>query len=571
MTNPDWASAYCLASIDGVTPPTERLIFPRGDFKTTKGTFVFDDEAAKLVMADWLEWTGGLPDKGAADYEHDQSKDYIPGQDKLDSASFDLEVIQGALWATNIKWTARAAAMIANREKRFTSPWWLYERGSKRIIRFINFGLVSLPATLGQKELMAASKAPNSAMVQIPADAFAGYFETSQAMPERPVASAQAGTNPDPAESTPPKSTPAAETASSSPSEPPPVIETAAAPEAPIQEKAAQMSQSYKDPNFQATRHGYALRYMASMAMDEMMTAIHLHSEVPMLSAAMNLSAVCTSQAELVMHCAGAMAECVTAADADMDDDTEVDASLAALIEKLPAELKTKINSAVASCKAAKIGGLVQKAHKEALAAAGAERFGKGAFSSIAEITASKPILAAVATITGEKDSARASAALAALQQDIPELRKRAEEATAAAAKATEAKEAAEKTADSVKYESLMTANKAKMPGKTDEEWVRANIKTADALDAYFKSKKTVSTLATNYEQSATTSNAQAAATAAAQDPVLAAQAAKDREALIESVELDAQELAGWVTTGGGDDRLKNLKEKKARKLGLIV
>lgn len=328
---------------------------------------------------------------------------------------------------------------------------------------------------------------------------------------------------------------------------------------------------AYKDPNFVATRHGYALRYMASMAMDEMMCAIHLHSEVPMLAGAMNLSSVCASQAELVMHCAGAMAECMTDADADMDDDTEVDASLASVIVKLPAEVKTKVEAAFAACKAAKIGGLVQKAHKAALAAAGTERFGKLAQTALAGLASTKPLLSAVANITGEQDPTRAAAALAAMQQDIPALRERVEAAEKATVTATAAKEAAEKAADSVKYEQTLKDNKAKMPSASEEAWVRANIKTADAADAYFKAKKTPSALATTHEQPAVASNAQAAAATASADPKLAEQAAKDRDALIASVELDAKELAGWATTGGGELRLQNLKEIKARKLGLIA
>ncbi|HNB04346.1 MAG TPA: phage protease [Thauera aminoaromatica] len=564
VSNPDWASAYCLASLgDTTTPPRERLIFPKGDFKTTKGTFVFDDEAARMVMEDWNEWTGGLPDKGAADYEHDQSKDYLPGQDKLDSASFDLEVVKGALWATNIKWTPLATKIIANREKRFTSPWWLYERSSKRIIRFINFGLVSLPATLGQKELMAASNAPTSASVQVPGDAFAGYYESSHGTPDRTVQTAVASQDPPPPAPAEPL---AAVAASTSSSEPPPVPALAAAPEVTTQEKAATMA--YKDPNFVATRHGYALRYMASMAMDEMMCAIHLNGEVPMLASAMNLSSVCASQAELVTHCAGAMAECMTDADADMDDDTEVDASLASVIAKLPDEAKTKVEAALASCKASKIGGLVQKAHKAALAAAGTERFGKGAMTALASLTAAKTVLSAVATITGEQDPIRAAAALAAMQQDNPALRERAEAAEKATADATAAKDAAEKKAESLAYEQVMTANKAKVPAASEEAWCRANIKTADALDAYFKAKKTPA-IATNHEQPATTGTA--AATTAAATSASPEQAAKDRDAIIASVEPDPKDLAGWASTGGGDERLKNLKEKKARKLGLIA
>ena len=703
-------------------PPRERLIFPAGEFRTTKGTFIFDRQAADQVMADWAEWTGGLPQKGSADYEHDQSKEELPGHLKLDSASYDLELRQGALWAVNINWTAMAAQMIVNREKRFTSPWWLFERATKRICRYLNFGLVSLPATLGQAELVAASASETSKA----AVSFYGYAiesetasvvadETGSAVPHREypldpsptwdgdaarerlkkwadgdwdkyalgfayvkgqggVESAYLLPHHDvkdghlvtvwggvkaagnaimgarakvsiPADDLPkvkahlaahyhefkrlapwetkkagilddeedalhaPEVAAVGEFAAKDPTKIQTLIFaksvfTEAEAKAwakkhdfksgdvdetedsfrlrqrdpgefqkgsfrtitltdgvkavigrPKAETAAMAD--YKDPKFDATRHAYALRYMASTAMENMMAAIHLHNEVPMLADAMELPKHTAAMAEHVMHCAAAMRHHMdgkASADADDMDDEGPDMD-GASVAKLPADLKAKVDAAVAACKAAKLGGLLQKANQAALASVGAKVFTKSALASLRGLGG---LAASVATVTGEKSPEAAGAKLLALSRDLPALQ---EQTAAAEAKAA----AAQKNADAVKYDALLSQNRNKVPKGSEEEWVRANVHGSAALETYLAAKKPVA-IATTHTQPETAGNGGniASAIASLTDP-------KERDKVIEAVELTASELAGWAQTGGGMERLRAMQEQKAKALGLIL
>jgi len=701
-----------LAAIGDVKePPRERLIFPAGEFHTTKGTFLFDRQAADLVMADWAEWTGGLPQKGSADYEHDQSKEDLPGHLKLDSASYDLELRQGALWVVNINWTAMAAQMIVNREKRFTSPWWLFERATKRICRFINFGLVSLPATLGQPELLPAS-ASASTTIDL-GSGFAGFTvtddETGSTVPhhEYPldpsptwdgdaarerlkkwadgdwdkyalgfayvkgqggVESAYLLPHHDvkdghlvtvwggvkaagnaimgarakvsiPADDLPkvkahlaahyhefkrlaPWETKKAgilddeEDALHAPevaaAQDPTKIQTLIFAKSVFTEAEAKAwakkhdfksgdvdetehsfrlrqrdpgefqkgsfrtitltdgvkavigrpksetaaMADYKDPKFEATRHAYALRYMASTAMENMMAAIHLHNEVPMLADAMELPKHTAAMAEHVMHCAAAMRHHMdgkASADADdMDDEgPEMDG---ASVAKLPADLKSKVDAAVAACKAAKLGGLLQKANQAALASVGAKAFTKSAIASLRGLGG---LAASVATVTGEKSPEAAGAKLLALSRDLPALQ---EQTAAAEAKAA----AAQKSADAVKYDALLSQNRNKVPKGSEEEWVRANVHGSAALETYLAAKKPVAIATTHTQPEAAGSTGIASAIASLTDP-------KERDKVIEAVELTASELAGWAQTGGGMERLRAMQEQKAKALGLIL
>ena len=460
--------AHCLASIAPGELPTERLIFPAGDFVTTKGTFLFDAEAADAVMADWNEWTGGLPQKGSSDYEHDQRKDSIPGHMKLDSSSYDLELRDGALWTVNIQWTDLAAGMIERREKRFTSPWWLYEKATKRIIRYINFGLVSMPATIAQPELIAGAAASRN-IVQVP-DIFAGYASATAS-----ASAANHATDPVP----PP---------------PEPTITT------PQGEKTAMMP-DYKDPGFKPMQHGWDLRDMTSSALHNMQCSVRLHNEVPQLAAAMDLPKHVEMLADHVSHCAAAMVHHMVMGD-EMPMDMDTDAS------KLPAEVAAKVTAAIAACKAVKVGAA--KASREL--------------------------------------AAETSSALASVQAQLTA-------AKAETAAANDAKVAAEKAADEVKYTDLIEKNRTKILKGAQEDWVRANVIGSVKLAEHIATLKPVA-VATQHQQGSGIASAH--------------QTAEERQKIIQDVELPAAALAAWVETGGGPQRLYNLQEQEAKRLGIV-
>lgn len=139
-------------------PPIEFKIFPKGKFKTRKGEFLFDDEAAKAVMADAAEFGAEYP----LDYAHAMFKSALidagdPAETNKAAGWFRPELRNGELWATSVEWTPKATEKLKSKEFRYTSPTFDLKQvdAGKRITRLLNVALTNVPATHGLKPLMA--------------------------------------------------------------------------------------------------------------------------------------------------------------------------------------------------------------------------------------------------------------------------------------------------------------------------------------------------------------------------------------------------------------------------------
>lgn len=139
--------------LTGKDPPTEFRLFRAGENKSRKGTFVFDEEAAKRVMADFE--LHGL-DCLNFDYEHGQLRGATT-EDRRSAGTFRPEVRQGPeLWITKADWTKKAHEGISNKEWLYFSPAFDYD-ADRRITRLINCALTNLPALDDIPTLTAAS------------------------------------------------------------------------------------------------------------------------------------------------------------------------------------------------------------------------------------------------------------------------------------------------------------------------------------------------------------------------------------------------------------------------------
>lgn len=138
----------------GVKPPSEFRIFKAGVNKTSKGDFVFDQTAAESVMAAYQKAGVDV----MIDLEHLS----------LDSsgANFDpdaygwcaLEVRNGELWATNVRWTPEGARRLSNRSQRYISPAFMFFEETNRVSELYNIAICAIPATYEAPALVAASK-----------------------------------------------------------------------------------------------------------------------------------------------------------------------------------------------------------------------------------------------------------------------------------------------------------------------------------------------------------------------------------------------------------------------------
>jgi phage I-like protein len=133
-------------------PPKEFRIFEGGVVKTTKGEFMFDSQAAAAVMAAYEQHGVDL----TIDYDH-HTLSTGQGVKAVSAGWFNLDLRDGDLWATNVRWNPPAIEHFANGEYRYFSPLFDYERGSLRITNLINNALTNTPAMDGIEALIAAS------------------------------------------------------------------------------------------------------------------------------------------------------------------------------------------------------------------------------------------------------------------------------------------------------------------------------------------------------------------------------------------------------------------------------
>jgi phage I-like protein len=153
------AFAFEFGEGEARTAPTEFRLFRAGENATDKGTFVFDDEAARLV----LEAYAAKGDALMGDYEH-QSLSDPPIEAPASATEWVPEVRNGELWATSVKWTDRARAYLESGEYRYFSPAFVHDTKTGRIQRLVNFALTNNPASHQLEPLVAATSKGDSEM-----------------------------------------------------------------------------------------------------------------------------------------------------------------------------------------------------------------------------------------------------------------------------------------------------------------------------------------------------------------------------------------------------------------------
>lgn len=140
----------------GDEPPSEFRIFTAGKVETCKGTFTFDDAAARSVLAKYADQGNEL----MVDYDHASlGSSFAPDPAQAGKAAgwFQLELRGGELWAVNVRWTEPAAEALRRKEWRYMSPTFATDDDG-RIVDLLNVALTNIPATKKLEPLMAASQ-----------------------------------------------------------------------------------------------------------------------------------------------------------------------------------------------------------------------------------------------------------------------------------------------------------------------------------------------------------------------------------------------------------------------------
>lgn len=143
--------------------PTEFRIFRAGENTSTKGTVLFNEEAAAAVMAAYEKHGAELP----LDLEHLSTDPEARNFNSDAMAWFRLELRRderGAseLWAVDVRWTDEGARRLRGRLQRYISPaFWTNKKGV--VVEVLNVALTSLPASDGLQPLIAASRTGSGA------------------------------------------------------------------------------------------------------------------------------------------------------------------------------------------------------------------------------------------------------------------------------------------------------------------------------------------------------------------------------------------------------------------------
>lgn len=125
---------------DGTVPERIQLLPAGPEVKGRDGRSWINDTPANIQAAFASEGKD-LP----IDWEH-ASELKAPKGDQAPAAGWikELELRNGEIWA-QVQWTARAVEQIKNREYRYISPVFVYERKSRRIVRITSAGLTNQP------------------------------------------------------------------------------------------------------------------------------------------------------------------------------------------------------------------------------------------------------------------------------------------------------------------------------------------------------------------------------------------------------------------------------------------
>src|ERR1700690_4451425 len=110
-------------------PPKEFRMFKAGWNSTKKGKFLFDDEAARYVKAQYKTHGVDRP----IDLEHMSIDSEAKNWDPDARGWFQMEMRDGELWAVNVRWTPDGAARLKNGTQRYLSPCFAFDKETKRI------------------------------------------------------------------------------------------------------------------------------------------------------------------------------------------------------------------------------------------------------------------------------------------------------------------------------------------------------------------------------------------------------------------------------------------------------
>lgn len=141
------------AELTGEVMPRRVLVAPWGKVESTNGSFVVDEEAARLAVEAFEAHGTDLP----IDYEHQTLGGvYASPTGQAPAAGWIKRLVAepGVGLLAEIEWTEQAERMLGNREYRYLSPVAIIRKRDRKLTAIHSVALTNKPAIIGMEPIV---------------------------------------------------------------------------------------------------------------------------------------------------------------------------------------------------------------------------------------------------------------------------------------------------------------------------------------------------------------------------------------------------------------------------------
>src|SRR3990170_675212 len=148
------------ATLGGETIPQRILLAPWGNVESSNGSFVVDEESARLAVQAFDEHGTDLP----IDYEHQTlGGAYASPTGQAPAAGWIKRIFaeSGVGLLAEIEWTDQAKQRLAAKEYRYLSPVAIIRKTDRKLVAIHSAALTNKPAILGMTPIVNKADLPD--------------------------------------------------------------------------------------------------------------------------------------------------------------------------------------------------------------------------------------------------------------------------------------------------------------------------------------------------------------------------------------------------------------------------
>src|SRR3990170_111718 len=150
------------ATLGGETIPQRILLAPWGNVESSNGSFVVDEESARLAVQAFEEHGTDLP----IDYEHQTLGGvYASPSGQAPAAGWIKRIFaeSGVGLLAEIEWTDQAKQRLADKEYRYLSPVAIIRKTDRKLVAIHSAALTNKPAIVGMQPIVNRADAADNA------------------------------------------------------------------------------------------------------------------------------------------------------------------------------------------------------------------------------------------------------------------------------------------------------------------------------------------------------------------------------------------------------------------------